>query len=375
MKKTTASFLLSCLVIIMTGCAEQNKEKELAKLKSKQAELNEKILSLEKEIAAVDTVKQEDEGISVRIEELQPAEFTRYVQLQGVVDSRQNVMLTTEVGGTVTKVLVKEGDKVSKGQLLAEMDASVLLANMAELNTRIELAKTSYERQKRLYEQEIGTEMQYLQSKNNYEALVKNKNALQNQYNKFQIRAPFSGNIDMVQTKVGEMLAPGMPALRIINLENLEIKAEVSEKYVGKFAINDNATVMLTGINDTLKAKVSSISQVINNNNRTFIMILKPLNKVSKLKPNLLAIVQIRDFNAKNAISVPAAVVQSKNNKQYLTKAIQENNVWKAKVVSVETGPVQSGRVLVQSGVDAGDHIITNGYLNVLDGDKINPIK
>jgi RND family efflux transporter MFP subunit len=217
--------------------------------------------------------------------------------------------------------------------------------------------------------------MQYLQSKNNYEALVKNQNALQNQYNKFQIRAPFSGTIDMVQTKVGEMLAPGMPALRIINLENLEIKAEVSEKYVGKFSVNDNATVLLTGINDTLKAKVSSISQVINNNNRTFIMILKPLNKASMLKPNLLAIVQIKDFNAKNAISVPAAVVQSKNNKQYLTQAIQENNVWKAKVVPIETGPVQSGRVLVQSGIDAGDYIITNGYLNVLDGDKINPIK
>ena len=375
MKKTTAALLLSCLVMIMAGCSEQNKEQKLAKLKSQQAELNEKILSLEKEIASLDTSKEEENGIKVRMEEALPSDFMRYAQLQGVVDSRQNIMLTTEVGGTVTKVLVKEGDKVSKGQLLAEMDASVLVATIAELNTRLELAKTAYERQKRLFEQEIGTEMQYLQSKNNYEALLKNQNALQNQYNKSQIRAPFSGTIDMVQTKVGEMLAPGMPAIRIINLENLEIKAEVSEKYVGKFSINDNATVVLPGLNDTIKARVSSISQVINNNNRTFIMILKPINKIAALKPNLLAIVQIKDFGAKNAISVPAAVVQTKNNKQYLTKAIQENNYWKAKVVEIKTGPVQSGRILVESGINAGEFVITDGYLNVLEGDKINPIK
>lgn len=345
---------------------------QIEALKKEEANVLTEITDLKK---LLDTAEVEKTFASVRVEGIQTEPFTHSIEIQGTVYSDNNVTLAAENGGKVLKVYVTEGQSVSAGQKLADLDGGVLESQLAELNTRLELAEQTYAKQDALWKKQIGTEMQYLQAKNNLAALKNQRRTLQEQVSKFHLVAPFSGVIDDVNLRIGEVAAPGTPAIRIVNLNSVEVKADVSEKYVGAFNKGDKVKVYFPALNDTINAEISAVGMVINPNNRTFSLRIALDNKSKLYKPNLLAIIQAVDFKSNTAISIPSKLVQTVGNRKFIYLAEQNDTNMVAIARTIETGPTAEGRILVKSGLQAGESIITDGYLNLEDGDLLKILK
>lgn len=370
--------LLLSAAIILVSCGESETldslvkketalQDEIKKLTDSLTVIQERILVLKEagDSNSVDALPQ------VRLETIELGLFTHTVDIQGIISTDNNITLSAENGGKVLKVYVKAGQKVSKGQRLVDLDGSVIEANLAELQTRMTLAKETYEKQSRLWAKKIGTEMQFLQAKNNYEALKNQEATLATQLDKFQLRAPVNGTVDEVMVNLGEVTAPGLPVVRVVNLNDLEVIADVSEKYVGAFKTGDKVQVYFPAIRDTLSAKITAIGQVINTNNRTFTMHVDILSNDTRLKPNLLAIIQATDFADEKGISVPSSLVQTMGYEKFIMVAVKDGANYKAEKRAITVGTSKDGRIYVASGLQAGDLVITEGHLNIEAGDIV----
>ncbi|MDX5321465.1 MAG: efflux RND transporter periplasmic adaptor subunit, partial [Bacteroidota bacterium] len=299
--------------------------------------------------------------------------FIHTVDIQGIITTDNNITLAAENGGKVMQVYVKEGQTVSKGQRLLDLDGSIIEANLAEVRTRLELAKTTYDRQKRLFDKQIGTEIQLLQAKNNYEALKKQEATLATQLDKFQLKSPIDGVVDAVMVNLGEVTAPGVPVVRVVNLKDLEVAADVSEKYVGAFKKGDAVQVYFPALKDTIAAKIQAVGQVINTNNRTFTLHVSIPSNDSRLKPNLLAIIQAADFSSNEAIAVPSNLVQTEGYDKFILVAVKSDTTYTAEKRSVRTGLTSKGLIMIEEGLTPGDLIISEGHLSVEPGDIVQP--
>ncbi|WP_018476620.1 efflux RND transporter periplasmic adaptor subunit [Pontibacter roseus] len=361
------------LLLGMAACGGGNdKEAQLAELKQQQTEIQEQIAALEAELKAEGKgAPVEKKTVPVTVAQVQPDTFRHYLEVQGNVDFDQNVLVSAKVPGVLTSVRVKRGDKVSKGQTMATIDAQVLEQNLAEVRTRLDLARIAFEKQENLWNQKIGTEMQYLTAKNNKEALERSLATLQQQRDQYNIKAPVSGVVDDVRPNAGEAVAPGVGIIRVVNTSGSKIVAEVSEAYLTKINKGDEALVRFPDLNQEITATVDVVSRFIDPSSRTFTIELRPKNVEFELRPNLVAVVRIQDYKNEGAITVPVNLVQRDEKSQYVYVAQKQGERFVATRKEVETGMNYQGQVEVLKGLSANDQIITAGYQSVNEGQPV----
>ncbi|MDX2196190.1 MAG: efflux RND transporter periplasmic adaptor subunit [Cytophagales bacterium] len=359
-------------IALLTACSggEQqpaDKKTQLEALKKQQAELSVQIETLQKEIAATDTTAAPVNIKMVSVDVVKASTFSHYVEIQGKIDTDNNVMISCEMGGTIKKVNVKRGDNVSKGQVLAEVDNTLIRKGIEQLQTSLDLATTVYEKTDKLWKENIGTEVQYLQAKANKEALESQMESLKVQLKKTQITSPFDGYVDEVYKKEGELMAPGFPAFNVVNSSNFKVVGELAESYVSKVKEGDEIEIYCPDVDVTITEKISVVGNVINPVNRTFIVEAKITNKGNMLKANLVAYLKIKDYSRKNSIVVPINTVQTSRNGQFIYVANQ--NVVEKRDVDVEN--TYGSFALVANGLKEGDKIITFGYNDLTEGQTI----
>ena len=302
--------------------------------------------------------------------------FNHYLELQGDVSTKQNVLIYPEMAGTLQRVYVKEGDRVSKGQVLATIDDGGMSSQLNQLKTQASLAKTTFERQERLWNQNIGSEIQYLQAKTNYEAAENMVSQAQSQLGKSTIRAPFSGIIDNVIKDQGTVVAPGQGSevFRIVNLSDMYIEVEVPEAYLGNVTKGKEALVYFPILGDSVVTKIRETGNFINPSNRSFEAEIPVPNKEGKIKPNLSAKVNINDYTSEDAILIPTSIIsENADGEQYVFVADEPNADGESivKRTIITTGKTQGAAIEVLTGLNDGDHIIKEGARSVKDGQKV----
>jgi RND family efflux transporter MFP subunit len=356
--------LIASSIALLAACS-QDKKAELEKLKKKDADLKVQIDSLEAQIARGDTTKKVIPTTAVTVMALKAASFKNYIDVLGKVDADENVSISSEMAGTITKINVKVGDEVNKGDVLAETDARAITQQISDLQTNADLVNQIYTKQKNLWDQKIGTEVQYLQAKTNKESMEKKMAALQEQLRMTKIISPINGTVDAVDAKLGQMAMPGLPTIRVINYSNLKVKAEVAESYASKIKKGSEVIVRFPDSNDSVVSKVNFISRAINPNTRSLLVeVLLDNNK--EYHPNMAARLNINDYeSAAPVMIVPVRTIQKdENNAPFVFVA--EGNVAKKHLVTI--GKEYGGRSEITSGLKEGDMLITFGYDLINDG-------
>ena len=309
---------------------------------------------------------------------LEASDFKHYLELQGNVTTKDLLMIYPEYSGVLTNVYVKEGQKVKKGQVLAKIDDGGLSQQLAQLKIQSELAKTTFERQQRLWDQKIGSEMQYLQAKSNYEAQDQAIAQLEQQVAKTIVRAPFSGTIDDVLTEQGSVVMPGQSQLmRIVNLDNMYIVTDVPEKYITNITRNKKVEVEFPILGKKIDSKVRQVGDFINPSNRTFKVEISVPNKEKSIKPNLTAKLRINDYSNENAFLIPQGIIsENAIGEQYIyviTEKVDNNEATAEKRI-IETGLTQGDYIEVTKGLQTGNEVILEGARSVNDGQKVKII-
>ncbi len=371
---------------ILTSCNSEKKQSveeviatnNLEKIRAKKNLLDEQQQLISSELKQLDA----------KIKELDPLEkvplvttfsakevaFTHYLELQGNVSTKQNLIIYPEFSGVLTQVYVKEGQLVSKGQILAKIDDGGLSQQLAQLQIQADLAKTTFDRQERLWNQKIGSEIQYLQAKSSYEAQSRAIKQLNQQIEKTVVRAPFSGSIDDVITDQGSVVAPGQSQLfRIVNLKDMYIEADVPERYISDVTSGKEVMVEFPILGKTIDSKVRQAGNFINPANRTFKVEVAIPNYDGNIKPNLTAKLKINDYNNNKAILIPQSIISENAEGEQYVYTITNKNGDKgiAKQVIIETGKTQGDYIEILSGLVHEDEIIDEGARSVKDGQEI----
>ncbi len=356
--------------IIASGSLEQIRKKK-TELDASAQEISSQLKQLELEIKKLDPQERIPLITTFTTKE---AVFNHFVELQGSVDTKKNLVIYPEYPGTLTRVYVKEGQKVTKGQILAKIDDGGLGQQVAQLQIQAELAKTTFERQERLWNQKIGSEIQYLQAKSTYEAQQRAVNQLKQQVGKTVVRAPFSGTIDDVITEQGSVVASGQSQLfRIVNLQDMYIETDVPERYISNITPGKNVQVEFPILGKKMDAKIRQAGNFINPANRTFKIEVAVPNKDKSIKPNLTAKLKINDYKNEKAILIPQSIIsENAEGQQYVyTVTDKAENKAKAKRVIITTGKTQGDYIEVLSGLENGNEIIDEGARSVKDGQDI----
>jgi membrane fusion protein (multidrug efflux system) len=305
--------------------------------------------------------------------------FTHYLEIQGNVKTKQNILVYPEMPGILRKIFVQEGQRVTKGQLLATIDDGGLSNQVAQVEATTQLAKTTFERQKRLWEQKIGSEIQFLQTKTNYEAQTNALKQLKSQQAKASVRAPFSGVVDNIIKEPGTVIAPGQGSeiFRIVNLNNMYVEAEVPEKYIASITKNKEVKVEFSVLGKSVNSKVRQVGSFINPNNRSFKIEVPVENQSGNIKPNLTAKLQINDYTDTDAILIPQSII-SENAKGeqyiYVLKDKKLNNEAVAERLIIETGKTQGDMIEVTKNLAADTEIIMEGARSVTNGQVVKVI-
>jgi len=373
--KSTLYYRLSVLAValILAACSattpENDKQLRLEKLKGEQASLAKEIKSLEDEITKTNPEATVVKSKDIAVLELAPRTFNHYVQTQGSVEAEDNIMLSAKSMGVVDAIYVREGQQVSKGQTLVQLDNAVIKHSIEAMKSQLDLAVVIYDRQKNLWDQKIGTEVQYLQAKANKENLEKQLSSLQEQSEMSKITSPINGTVDEVIAKVGENLSPGMPAMRVINSSNLKLKANVSEAYVTNIKVGNKVLVNIPELKKELGAQVSFVGKNIDPLSRTFTVEIK-LPSLADLRPNMTGLVKVIFHTEPSTIVVPINIVQDINNEKvvYVAELDGKQMVARKKVVIVDA--VYDNLAQVQ-GLKTGDKVITSGYQGLNDGQAV----
>lgn len=342
---------------------------KLVELKNQAGELNTEIKTLESEIAKLDPdfAKANKKSILITTAAARKGEFTHYVEVTGSVLSKKNVSISAETAGRILEVPVMEGMRVSKGQILAKIDSESIDRNIEEMENSLQLATTIFQKQERLWNQKIGTEIQYLEAKNRKEGLEKNLASMKTQLNKAFVRAPFNGTIETVQVRMGEAVQPGVPMFEFVGESDMFILADVSESYVGVLTKGDSVTIDFPSIGKTLTTRVSAVGGVINPNNRTFkVEVLLP--NMTDIKPNMIAVLKIRDYQNPNSVLVPAHLILADNKGDYVF--IVENQTAQKKYV--KRGLTANNETEILEGLTGSEIIVDKGFREVGDNFSVN---
>ncbi|HRO42371.1 MAG TPA: efflux RND transporter periplasmic adaptor subunit [Flavipsychrobacter sp.] len=352
--------------IILASCGgekkTENKTEELTKLKKERAAIDQKIAKIEAEVSKNNPGK----ATPVSVMTLQPQSFNSFIEVQASITGDENIYAAPQASGTVTKVLVTPGQRVSKGQTLAILSAADLEQAIQSTQSQLSLAKTLYEKQQKLWAQNIGTQVQLLQAQTQYESLLNQKQAQEAQRNMFKIVAPISGVVDQVDAKVGMMSAPMVNGIRVVSKDKLKASASLGENYLGKVSQNDPVTLVFPDLNDSMRTKISYVAQAVDPISRAFNVEVK-LGSNAKLHPNMSCKMKIANYQNSNAIVVPVAVLQKTAQGEMLYVA--DGN--KARSVVVQTGRNANGMVEILGGLKAGDKVITAGFEDLDNGELV----
>lgn len=371
-KAISYQLLASSLVLASCGGGTKDPNAELTKLKADQAATQAKIAELEAKTGA-SKATEANAAVPVSVLKVAPQNFAGYLEVQGRVDFDQNATVGARAAGTLTSVRVQRGDRVSKGQVLATVDAGILDANIAELRTRMDLARIVYEKQAGLWKQQIGTEIQYLQAKNTYEGLQRNLATLNQQRALYNVVAPYGGTVDNVIPKLGETVAPGAPVVQLNSGQGGKVLADVSEAYAGSIKAGDKALVSLPDLgNEEIESTVRTVSRTISASSRTFTVELRlPSTQASKLRPNMVASVRIQNYGQANATVLPVDLIQHDEENAYVLVVSREGGKAVAAKRVIKTGQTYNGKQEITSGLKPGDEVISAGYQNLNEGQAL----
>jgi membrane fusion protein (multidrug efflux system) len=384
-------YLILLTVLILTSCEGKKATSvagilatnDVAQIKSKKAALDAKQQELSVELKQLNDrldALNEDKNIPlITTFTAKETVFTHFIELQGNVQTKQNVLIYPEMPGILKSVFVKEGQNVVKGEILARIDDGGMSEQLAQLTANAQLAKTTYERQKRLWAQKIGSEIQFLQTKTSFEAQSSAVNQLKSQLEKAVIRAPFAGIIDNIFKERGVVVAPGMGSeiFRIINLSNMYIETEVPETYIGSITKDKLVTVNFPVLGETVTSKIRQVGNFINPSNRSFKIEIGVSNFNGNVKPNLTAKLKLNDYTNENAVLIPQSII-SENAKGaqfiYVVKNKKEDNEAVAERLIIETGKTQGDFIEVTKNLAAGAEIVLEGARSVNNGQVVKVI-
>jgi len=377
------NILLVIGFVLATTSACEQKDPLIAKkeeLKSQKAELQKikvSIAELEKEISALDPefAKDNRKATLITTKNVELRRFEHYVEVSGAVKSRKNILISAENMGNINRVYAKEGYEVKRGQLIIDMDTELYQRNLDQLETEYALAKTMFEKRTNLWNQNIGTEVQYLESKNRKESIERQIANIKTQISKSKVRAPFAGTIESVYVKEGEMAQMGSPLTRIVNHKDMYIKADLSDSFIGKFKKGERVIIHFPSIDKTIESKISSVGQVIDEMNRTFsIEALIPVTSFT-LKPNLLAVVKLKDLEENNAVVIPSKLIQKDNKGDFVFITDENNNDLLAKKIQIQRGVTYKNNTMILQGLTGSEVLINEGFRNVAQGSKLKVVE
>ncbi|GAA4303038.1 efflux RND transporter periplasmic adaptor subunit [Compostibacter hankyongensis] len=357
-------FIISGMALLLAACQSKpgNKQEQLKQLKTQRDALNKQIAALEATVGDSQTVK----AIPVSVMALHPSEFRNYIQVQGRVDAEENAGVTPEAPGVITGIFVKAGQHVGKGQVLAQIDDKVVRQQIAQAQSQLDYAKNLYGRQKNLWDQNIGTEVQMLTAKNNYESAQKQVAVLQSQLSTYKIKSPVSGTVDNVTAKIGDAAQPGMVVMRVVNTSDLKVKGEIGESYISKVKNGGPVDIIFPDTQDTLHTRISYAGRVIDQSSRAFNIEIRLPNS-NKYHPNMLAVIKVISYTSKDALTIPISVIQHAADGDYVYVADQN----KAKRVKITVGQRYNGQAEITSGLKEGDQVITAGFESVGEGNPL----
>ncbi|MEX2513346.1 MAG: efflux RND transporter periplasmic adaptor subunit [Cyclobacteriaceae bacterium] len=372
--KNTIKFLTIALFFWMVSCNQETddldaKKNQLNEYKSEAVALKEKIAELENEIGSLDPEFRSNQRKSVLVTTISPetGTFEHFVEVTGSVLSKKNVNISSEVSGRVEEVVAREGMSVRKGQVLVRIDAEASDRNMEEIEKQLELAATVFEKQERLWNQEIGTEIQYLEAKNRMETLQKSLASMQVQKDRATIRAPFDGTVENLIVRAGELVQPGSSIVNFVGEDDLFIEGDISERYIGILNRGDSVNISFPSINKQFKTKVTAIGRIINPDNRTFkVEVFLP--KMENVKPNMISVLNIKDYNNADAVMVPTYLILQDNKGNYVYVVEEET----AKKRYVERGMTFNEKTEILKGLDGSETLIDKGFREVGDNFSIN---
>jgi membrane fusion protein (multidrug efflux system) len=347
-------------------------------LRAKRTELSAQRNALDADIKRLDVVIASlDKSASlplVATYEVTPQEFNHFTSFQGTVKTMKNINVYPEMPGQLLEVLVVEGQKVEKDQVLARIDDGGLLAQLAQAKSQLLLAETVFNRQERLWSQNIGSEIQFLQAKTQFESAEKAVDALSLQAEKSIVRAPFDGTVDQIFKEPGTIVAPGMGSelFRVVNIDEVYVEVDVPETHITSIGEGSKVQVNLPAIGEEIDARIARVSKVINPSNRSFTVEIPLENKSGFIRPNLMASVAINDYSNKSAIMIPQSVVSENAEGQQYCFALEESTEgYIAKRLIIQTGKTSEDFIEVLDGVEKGALLITEGAKKVSDNQPV----
>lgn len=382
LNKMKNTYFLSFFLIafLITACNTPSKpkdkltelKKELDKKHTELDKLESKIKELESEIAKLDTTVKKTERL-VTVMQVGKKNFEHFVEMQGSVEPKSDPSFaSSEMPGRITQLYVQEGGSVMAGQLVAKVDLESMQKQLDELDNRLTLARDLYQRQEALWKQNIGTEVQFLQAKNQVEAIEKSKATIQYQMQKANIYAPTSGVVDKVFVKQGEMAMPSAPIIQIVNFNAVIVKAEVSETYLKTLKLGDVVKIDFPALEQEQTGKIVEIGRAVNPANRTVPVKIDISNARGLIKPNLLANVFIKDVNIGGAIVIPTELImQETDGRSYVFIKNDTDGTLSSKKVYVETGESYDGQSTITAGLKGGEYLIVKGFKETTDGEWI----
>ncbi|WP_066630192.1 efflux RND transporter periplasmic adaptor subunit [Labilibacter marinus] len=361
-------FTLLFSVLLLASCTETDTEKIKAEIKANKAQIQElkaKNKELEEELAKVDTVEIKHR-IPIITRTISTKTFNHFIETSGLLEAKEIAYISPEVPGQVTKIHVMEGQRVNKGQLLISLNSSVIKNAIREIETNLELATTTFKKQENLWNQNIGSEIEYLQAKAQKESLESTLESQNEQLKMYNVTAPFSGIVDDIIIKEGEHSSPGMTnVLSLVNLDKMKVNSDVSEVYLPAIHKGDTVKLSFSTYPDLIiETPISRTSNIVHPDNRTFNVQIVLDNINNKLKPNMMAKLQIKDYSLSNAITVPSAIIKNDISGKFLF-TVQEGQAQK---VYIETGRSYKDETLVTKGLMAGDVVVVEGYNTVSNG-------
>ena len=373
-------YSLAPLIAFIISCGdpvtEQNPESvrdSIAEYRQQITNLNREIRRMENTLSAMGERVTAREATRVRVNELKPGNVDHYFRINGSVEAVLDATISPELSGLIENINVSRGDRVNAGQILARLNTSVIENNIEEVRTNLQMAETIYERQRRLWEQDIGSEIQYLEARNRYQGLESSLISMESQLGLANLRAPFQGIVDDISTWEGEMAMPGSPVMQIINLDNLYVNTDVSERYLPDINSGDSVILRFPVFPDyEAHVPIYRLGNIINPENRSFRLQLRISNPGERFKPNMVATLGIRSFTAIDVISIPSILIKQdvQGYFVYVARRNQDGN-YNAEQVYLERGPESEGRTVIDSGLEDGELLITDGHNQVGDGDPI----
>ncbi len=377
MKKLIPALLL---FLFLGSCKKTDKKPEtleefsakLAELKQERSMLNKQIDQLTDKVAELDPSLQEKAKL-VETNQVETSDFVRYIDIQGSVKADDPVNAVSDMGGRITDLKVKEGEYVKKGTIIAQIDVETIEKQISELETSLELAQDMYNRQERLWAQKIGSEVQYLQAKNNVERLEKSMETLKLQESKAFVYAPISGAVDLVMMKQGEVAAPGLPIVQILNTSKLKVTTDLPETYLKMVKQGMKVDLEFPSIEYITTGTISQLGRKIDPTNRTLELDITPRKSSSLLRPNLLAEIKIKEYQSKDVVTMPLEyILQEVDGTEFVYIAQQDTEgTLRAKKRYVTIGEAADGKVVITEGLTEGEVVIFKGSRNVSDGELL----